>query len=60
MEARKTYNKIELAKKLNVHYQTINYWIKKNWIKPMRDYRNYPVFSEEDVQKIIQWKHSLK
>lgn len=60
MEARKTYNKIELAEKLNVHYQTINYWIKKGWIKPMRDYRNYPVFSEEDVQKIIEWKHTLK
>jgi DNA-binding transcriptional MerR regulator len=60
MEAGKTYNKIELAKKLNVHYQTINYWIKKGWIKPMRDYRNYPVFSEEDVQKIIKWKYTLK
>jgi DNA-binding transcriptional MerR regulator len=60
MEAKKTYNKVELAKELNVHYQTINYWIKKGWIKPMRDYRNYPVFTEDDVQRIIKWKNTLK
>jgi DNA-binding transcriptional MerR regulator len=54
------YNKVELANELNVHYQTINYWIKKGWIKPMRDYRDYPVFTEDDVHKIIKWKNTLK
>ena len=56
----KIYNKIELAEKLGVHYQTINYWIKKGWIKPRKDYRNYPVFTEKDVVKIIGWKNRIK
>ena len=60
MKTRKTYNKVALANELNVHYQTINYWIKKGWIKPMRDYKNYPVFTEEDVRKIKTWKNTLR
>ena len=60
MKIKKTYNKVELAKELNVHYQTINYWIKKGWIKPMRDYRIYPVFTEDDVQRIKTWKNTLR
>jgi DNA-binding transcriptional MerR regulator len=60
MKHEKVYNKAELAKKLNVHYQTVNYWIKKGWIKPRRDYRNYPVFTEQDINNIIKWKNKLK
>lgn len=60
MMSKKTYNKVELAKELNVHYQTINYWVKKGWIKPLRDYRNYPVFTEDDLQRILKWKNTLK
>ena len=60
MKENKLYNKVELAKELNVHFQTINYWIKKGWIKPKRNYKDYPVFTEDDLRKIIKWKNTIK
>ena len=60
MKKEKLYNVSSLAEKLGVHRQTVNYWIRKNWIKPKRDYRNYPVFTEEDVEKIVEWKSIIK
>jgi len=60
MQPKKTYNKVQLANELHVHYQTINYWIKKGWVKPMRDFKNYPVFTEEDLSRIIKWKNTLR
>lgn len=56
----KIYNMTELADKLGVPRQTIYYWIEKGWVKPKRDYRDYPVFTEEDVRKILIWKMTLK
>jgi len=56
----KVYNITELAKKLGIPRQTVYYWINKKWIKPKRDYRNYPVFTEEDVKNIIKWKATIK
>ncbi len=44
---------------MGVPRQTIYYWIKKGWIKPKRDYRNYPVFTEEDIKKIKKWKETI-
>lgn len=60
MKKEKLYNVSSLAKKLDVHRQTVNYWIKKGWIKPKRDYRNYPVFTEGDIKNILRWKNTLK
>lgn len=54
------YNMTQLAKKLKVTRQAIYKWIKKGWVKPKRDYRNYPVFTEKDVRKIVKWKSSIK
>jgi len=59
MKKQKLYNVSSLARKLGVHRQTVIYWIKKEWIKPRRDYRNYPVFTDEDVKKIINWKKTI-
>ena len=56
----KIYNVTELAKKLGVHLQTVNYWIRKGWVKPKRDYRNYPVFTEQDVKGIVKWRNTLR
>lgn len=56
----KIYNVTQLAKELGVTRQTIHYWIRKEWIKPKRDYRNYPVFTFGDIKKIRTWKNSLK
>jgi len=56
----KRYNMREAAKELGVTRQTLYYWMKKGWIKPRRDYRNYPVFTNEDIRKIRDWKNSLK
>ena len=55
----KKYNLTQAAKILGVTRQTIYYWIKKGWIKPKRDYRNYPVFTNEDLTKIKEWKEKL-
>jgi len=56
----KIFNLSHTAQKLGVTRQTIYYWIKKGWINTKRDYRNYPVFTEKDIEKIKKWKDKLK
>jgi predicted DNA-binding protein YlxM (UPF0122 family) len=53
------YNITNIAEKLGVTRQAVYYWIKKSWIKPRRDYRNYPVFTEEDLRHIKKWQNTL-
>lgn len=55
----KRYNLSQAAKELGVTRQTLYYWIMKKWIKPKRDYRNYPVFTEEDIKNIQEWQDKL-
>jgi len=54
------YTITDMAKELGVTRQTIYYWIKKNWIMPKRDYRNYPVFSDKDLKLMKKWHSALK
>jgi len=56
----KRYNLTQTAAILGVHRQTLYYWIKKGWLKPKRDYRNYPVFTVLDIENLIKWKNSIK
>ena len=56
----KRYNITQAAKELGVARQTLYYWIKKGWIRPKRDYRNYPVFTKEDIKSIKEWRERLK
>jgi len=56
----KIYNMTELAEKLKVTRQAIYKWIEKGWVKPKRDYRNYPVFTKKDVEQIRKWKESIR
>ena len=56
----KKYNMTQVAGILGVHRQTLYYWIKKGWLKPKRDYRNYPVYTVLDIENIIKWKNSIK
>jgi len=56
----KLYNITQAAKVLGVHRETLYYWIKKGWIKPRRDYRNYPVFTVLDIENLIKWKNTIK
>lgn len=56
----KFYNITQTAFILSVHRQSIYYWIKKGWIDPKRDYRNYPVFTVLDIEKLIEWRNALK
>ncbi len=56
----KRYNLTQTARVLGVHRETLYYWIKKGWIKPKRDYRNYPVFTVLDIEKLIEWKNTIK
>ncbi len=56
----KKYNISQLAKELGIARQTLYYWIEKKWVKPKRDYRKYPVFTKEDVQKIKEWRDKLQ
>ena len=55
----KHYTLSEAAKKLGLTRQGLYYWIKKGWVKPKRDYRNYPVFTDQDIKKIKEWKGKL-
>jgi len=54
------FNVTQTACILDVHRQTIYYWIKKRWINPKRDYRRYPVFTVLDIENIIAWRKTLK
>ena len=56
----KRYNITHTAKELNVTRQTLYNWIEKGWIKPKRDYRDYPVFTKEDIKNIEKWRQELK
>ncbi len=56
----KKYNISETAKELGVTRQTLYNWIRKNWVRPKRDYRNYPVFTLEDLKKIKDWRNTLR
>ncbi len=56
----KCYNMKEGIRELGVIRQTLYYWIKKKWIKPKRDYRNFPVFTENDILNIKEWRERLK
>ena len=55
----KKYNISQLAKELGIARQTLYYWIEKEWAKPNRDYRKYPVFMEKDARKIKEWRDRL-
>lgn len=55
----KYYNITQTAKELNVTRQTLYNWIEKGWIKPKRDYRNYPVFTDKDIKNIKVWQSRL-
>jgi len=56
----KNYNLTQTAHLLKVHRQTIYYWLEKGWVKSKRDYRNYPVFTVLDIERIIKWRNSVK
>ncbi len=55
----KRYNMREAAKELGVTRQTLYYWFKKEWVKPKRDYRNFPVFTKDDINHIKEWRETL-
>ena len=56
----KRYNLTQTAKILGIHRETLYYWTKKGWIKPKRDYRNYPVFTVLDIENLIKWRNTIK
>ncbi len=60
MKKKKVYNVLEAADIFGVHERTVRYWIRKDWVKPKRDYRNYPVFTDEDIRKIEKWRNTLR
>ena len=54
------YSLTGAAKVLGVTRQCLYYWIKKKWIVPRRDFRNYPVFTVFDIQAIEKWRKTLR
>jgi len=56
----KNYSLTQAAHLLKIHRQTIYYWMKKGWINPKRDYREYPVFTVLDIERIVKWRNSIK
>ena len=55
----KCYNLSQTAMILKVPRQTLYYWIKKGWVIPRRDYRNYPVFTVFDIEGIMKRHHTV-
>lgn len=55
----KRYNITHAAKELGITRQTLYNWIGKGWVKPKKDYRNFPVFTEEDIKRIRNWRIKL-
>lgn len=56
----KFHNIFRTAELLGVHERTVRYWIKKKWVTPRKDYRNYPVFTDEDIKRIEKWRNTLR
>ena len=56
----KRYNITHAAKELGITRQTLYNWIEKGWVKPKRDYRDYPVFTDKDIKDINKWRKTLK
>lgn len=56
----KRYNLSQTAKIFNITRQGLYCWIKKGWVKPRRDYRNYPVFTVFDIEEIIKWRNTIE
>lgn len=55
----KVYNISQLADMLGVHRHTVRYWMKKKWVAFGKDYRNYPIFTVQDVEKIRKWRNTI-
>lgn len=45
---------------LDVPRQTMYYWINKKWIRPKRDFKNYPVFTVTDIENLLKWRNEIK
>jgi predicted site-specific integrase-resolvase len=56
----KVYTVSDAAKILGVSRQGLYHWFKKGWVKVKRDYRNFPVFTDEDIKKINKWRNTLQ
>lgn len=56
----KSLNVMQAASLFGVHERTVRYWIRKGWVKVKRDYRNFPVFTAQDIRKIKKWRSTLK
>ena len=56
----KKYTMTEAAKMLGVHRQTMINWIRRGWVKPKRDYKNWPVFTDKSIKEIKEWRNTLK
>lgn len=56
----KTHTLTETAKILDVHRQTLISWVRKGWVTPKRDYRDWPVFTDEDIKGINKWRSTLR
>lgn len=56
----KRYNITHAAKQLGITRQTLYNWIERGWVKPKRDYRDYPVFTDKDIKDINKWRETLK
>lgn len=55
----KCYNLSQTAMILKVPRQSLYYWIKKGWVTPKRDYRDYPVFTVFDIERMMKWRHTV-
>lgn len=56
----KRYTLSEAAQELGLTRQGLYYWINKGWVTPKRDYKGHPVFTEDDLKKIEEWKNRLE
>jgi len=56
----KRYSLSEAAQELGLTRQGLYYWIEKGWAKPRRDYKGHPIFTEDDIKKIKDWRDKLE
>lgn len=55
------YSTSEVAKKCNVHLQTVIQWARKNVQNKLGERQKSPyIFSEEDVERFINREHKYK
>lgn len=55
------YSTKEAAERIGVHKDTLLDWLARGLVRePMRDRRNWRIWTDEEIQQVIVWNNQVK